>query len=57
MNKLYPVGIRDGDKALDQAEVLKERKAAHPAPEDEFGGGDICSIEEAPPTDDDRPLS
>ncbi|MET0222395.1 MAG: hypothetical protein ABW175_02290 [Bradyrhizobium sp.] len=28
----------------------------HPAPEDQFGGGDICSPEEEPPTDDDKPL-
>lgn len=57
MNKRYPVVIRDGDKAPGQAEVLKEREAAHPPPEDEFGGGEICSIEEAPPTDNDTPLS
>jgi hypothetical protein len=28
----------------------------HPAPEDQLGGGDICSPEEAPPTEDDKPL-
>ncbi|MGM4988686.1 hypothetical protein [Tardiphaga sp. OK245] len=28
----------------------------HPAPEDQFGGGDICSPEAEPPTDDDKPL-
>jgi hypothetical protein len=28
----------------------------HPPPEDELGGGDICSLEEAPSTDDDKPL-
>ncbi len=27
-----------------------------PPPEDELGGGDICSIEWTPPTDDDKPL-
>jgi hypothetical protein len=36
------------------------RKAAagrdHPPPEDELGGGDICSLEWKPPTDDDKPL-
>jgi hypothetical protein len=36
------------------------RKAAarrdHPPPEDELGGGDICSLERMPPTDDDKPL-
>lgn len=28
----------------------------HPAPEDQFGGGDICSPEAESPTDDDKPL-
>ena len=27
-----------------------------PLPEDELGGGDICSLEWKPPTDDDKPL-
>jgi hypothetical protein len=27
-----------------------------PPPEDELGGGDICSLEWKPPTDDDKPL-
>jgi hypothetical protein len=27
-----------------------------PLPEDELGGGDICSLEWTPPTDDDMPL-
>ena len=39
--------------------VRKERgreKADHPPPEEELGGGDICSVEEQPSTDDDKPL-
>jgi hypothetical protein len=28
----------------------------HPPPEDDFGGGDICSPEVEPPTEDDKPL-
>jgi hypothetical protein len=28
----------------------------HPPPEDELGGGDFCSLEESPSTDDDKPL-
>jgi hypothetical protein len=28
----------------------------HPPPEEELGGGDICSLEQQPSTDDDRPL-
>jgi hypothetical protein len=39
------------DKA-DPLTILGE----HPAPEDQFGGGDICSPEAEPPTDDDKPL-
>ena len=27
-----------------------------PSPEDEYGGGDICSLEETPSTEDDQPL-
>lgn len=27
-----------------------------PPPEEQLGGGDICSLEEAPSTDDDKPL-
>jgi hypothetical protein len=27
-----------------------------PAPEEDLGGGDICSLEWRPPTDDDKPL-
>jgi hypothetical protein len=28
----------------------------HPLPEDQFGGGDICSPEQDPSTEDDKPL-
>jgi hypothetical protein len=28
----------------------------HPPPEEQLGGGDICSLEEQPSTDDDKPL-
>jgi hypothetical protein len=27
-----------------------------PPPEEDLGGGDICSLEEQPSTDDDKPL-
>jgi hypothetical protein len=27
-----------------------------PPPEEDLGGGDICSLEWKPPTDDDKPL-
>lgn len=28
----------------------------HPPPEEDLGGGDICSLERQPSTDDDKPL-
>jgi hypothetical protein len=36
----------------------KVRKAGrmHPPPEEDLGGGDICSLEETPSTEDDKPL-
>lgn len=37
-------------------ELCVEPNEVHPPPEDELGGGDICSVEEQPSTDDDRPL-
>lgn len=36
-------------------EVLKDLDSP-PPPEEQLGGGDICSLEEAPSTDDDKPL-
>jgi hypothetical protein len=30
--------------------------ASHPPPEEDLGGGDICSLEATPSTDDDKPL-
>lgn len=30
--------------------------ASQPPPEDQLGGGDICSLEETPSTEDDKPL-
>jgi hypothetical protein len=36
-------------------EVLKDLDSP-PPPEEQLGGGDICSLEETPSTDDDKPL-
>jgi hypothetical protein len=36
-------------------DVLKDLDS-QPPPEEQLGGGDICSLEEAPSTDDDKPL-
>jgi hypothetical protein len=33
--------------------LLKRRQ---PQPEEDLGGGDICSLQEQPSTDDDQPL-
>ena len=32
------------------------RKWYQPPPEEDYGGGDICSLEEITPTEDDQPL-
>ncbi|NVN86215.1 MAG: hypothetical protein HXX15_09020 [Rhodopseudomonas sp.] len=31
-------------------------KRSEPPPEEDLGGGDICSLEAEPSTDDDKPL-
>jgi len=31
-------------------------KRPQPLPEEDLGGGDICSLQEQPSTDDDKPL-
>lgn len=36
-------------------DVLKDLDTP-PPPEEQLGGGDICSLEETPSTDDDKPL-
>src|ERR1700689_4385614 len=50
-----------GPSRLGPAESGKVRKAAkarmrHPPPEEDLGGGDICSLEEKPSTEDNMPL-
>jgi hypothetical protein len=47
----HPVFIEHGDRA-----ASKEKPNDQPAGEEDFGGGDICSPDEEPSTDDDRPL-
>ena len=32
------------------------RRRTQPQPEEDFGGGDFCSLQEQPSTDDDQPL-
>lgn len=50
-----PVIIEDG-KSSPAPQPDPVRKPDHPAPEERLGGGDICSLEEQPSTDDDVPL-
>ena len=53
----------DGCKTSNQNEPRPEQNTEpspdlgkHPPPEEKFGGGDICSPEQEPPTEDDQPL-
>ena len=55
MRNPHPTFIEDGDQAPGQEEIVRKR-AEQPTAEDELGGGDICSVEETPSTDDDKPL-
>jgi hypothetical protein len=34
----------------------RPKRRAQPPPEEDLGGGDICSLQEQPSTDDDQPL-
>ena len=43
------------DKNLEKVRKAGGRRT-HPPPEEDLGGGDICSLEERPSTDDDKPL-
>ena len=56
MPKQHPIVIEDGDKAPAHDAVVHSGDTQPPA-EDELGGGDICSVEETPSTDDDKPLN
>ncbi len=52
---------RVGNSAAAVRKEINARKADRPAceqppPEEEFGGGDIVSLETEPSTDDDQPL-
>ena len=55
MPKEHPIMIEFGDKAPAHDELLRQQEGQPPA-EDDLGGGDICSIEETPSTEDDQPL-
>lgn len=38
-----------------ERQASRERRE-HPPAEEDYGGGDICSLQEAAPTEDDQPL-
>jgi hypothetical protein len=45
-----------GKKAPATKQVPPPKRRPQPPPEENLGGGDICSLEERPSTDDDKPL-
>jgi hypothetical protein len=38
------------------ARKYQGKRRMQPLPEEDLGGGDICSLQEQPSTDDDQPL-
>jgi hypothetical protein len=42
-------------KQLAEKQRLLQRRT-QPQPEEDYGGGDFCSLQEQPSTDDDQPL-
>jgi hypothetical protein len=38
------------------ASKYQGKRRTQPLPEEDLGGGDICSLQEQPSTDDDQPL-
>lgn len=55
MNR-HPVFIENGQKSFGQKSDIETRHEDCPPPEEDLGGGDMCSLEREPPTDDDKPL-
>ena len=43
--------------AWEQVRQDAERRGSLRLPEDEYGGGDLCSLERPMPTEDDQPLA
>jgi len=50
-----PASIKDQPKPVARKTPCADRDS-QPPPEDQLGGGDICSLEEEPSTEDDKPL-
>ena len=51
-----PVFIENHQKRDGEESAPPTEPDCQPPPEEQLGGGDICSLEEAPSTDDDKPL-
>ncbi len=51
-----PVLIKDKKKCIGSRSDRSVERDRQPPPEELLGGGDICSLEETPSTEDDRPL-
>jgi hypothetical protein len=43
-------------KQLARKQLRPSKRRTQPQPEEDLGGGDICSLQEQPSTDDDQPL-
>ena len=56
-HKLYEVHTGDGAiMSAAEALALVPTRESYPPPEEDFGGGDIVSVQREPSTDDDQPL-
>lgn len=47
---------RSGKKSCEALSDALADLHSQPPPEEQLGGGDICSLEEEPSTEDDKPL-
>lgn len=56
-HKLYEIHMGDGAiMSAAEALALVPKKVNQPPPEEDYGGGDIVSVQREPSTDDDQPL-
>lgn len=56
-HNLYEIHVGDGAiMTAAEALALVPMRESHPPPEEDYGGGDIVSVQSEPSTDDDQPL-
>ena len=48
--------MAEGKKTPAKSKVPPPKRRPQPPSEEDLGGGDICSLEKEPSTDDDKPL-